>query len=372
MTTTDTEVQQLIINILTEEQYANINPSVSELYMTPDTVYGYEINDLVWRLSPTKEGSKHLLDGALLQYGTYKDYIDYIGELYTSGDYPAMFETEANWQASVTTYGSCGKFVYDSVNKTVRLPKVSDILQGTTDVTALGDLVQAGLPNITGNVKTDGSYGFDAFGSTSGAFTRDTTMGWQATTQQDTQNKGYSLNFNASLSNPIYGNSSTVQPQTIKGLIYIIIATGISQSPVEININQVLTDLNGKADVDLGNTIPAQSFKNNVISWGMPDYINAIQTSLGMNVWRTANYDCFIIGHVSSGTNGGGVIALKDKNGNDVPINATGTLGEVAYSQTGNILMRCFVPKGYSYAFRVRDAQGSINSTWEVPLKGAN
>ena len=33
---------------------------------------------------------------------------------------------EENWQQSVTTYGVCGKFVYDSTNNTVRLPKYSN------------------------------------------------------------------------------------------------------------------------------------------------------------------------------------------------------------------------------------------------------
>lgn len=60
--------------------------------------------------------------------------------------------TEKEWQASVTNYGVCGKFVYDSVNNTVRLPKITGFIEGTINITTIGDLVEAGLPNITGDV----------------------------------------------------------------------------------------------------------------------------------------------------------------------------------------------------------------------------
>jgi hypothetical protein len=62
----------------------------------------------------------HLLDGALISgSGSYSDFVDYIGDLYTDDPTANYFTDETTWQSTVTTYGVCGKFVYDSVNNTV-------------------------------------------------------------------------------------------------------------------------------------------------------------------------------------------------------------------------------------------------------------
>ena len=192
-----------------------------------------------------------------------------------TGAIPNYFCTESEWQTSVSTYGSCGKFVYDSVNNTVRLPKVSDILQGTTDITALGNLIQAGLPvpshthtrgsmNITGTVDSLRS-GSGWWRTYTGCFYNTGVNGERDQTNGGSQqaNIGFdaSRNWTGSTSQPnglpsIYGNSSTVQPQTIKVLYYIVIANS-TKTEIQSDIDEIATDLNGKADVDLTNvTVP--------------------------------------------------------------------------------------------------------------------
>lgn len=57
---------------------------------------------------------------------------------------------------------------------------------------------------------------------------------------------------NNSAVSSIYGNSNTVQPQTIKILYYIVVATS-TKTGIQIDIDEIATDLNGKADVDLTN-----------------------------------------------------------------------------------------------------------------------
>lgn len=162
-----------------------------------------------------------------------------------NGSTPAnYFTTESDWQSSVSTYGSCGKFVYDSTLNTVRLPKATGIIEGTTDVSALGDLVEAGLPNIQGSfaTMTEDTRQTDAF-----------TTGTRIETQLvDIADKGgwgypYQVYFAASNSNSIYGNSSTVQPQTIKAFYYIVIATS-TKTDIQVDIDEVATDLNNKMD----------------------------------------------------------------------------------------------------------------------------
>lgn len=205
-----------------------------------------EIGEIIQSTIPLTDAGLHLLDGSLISgSGSYADFVTHIAGLVSN--YPELFTTEASWQSSVSTYGVCGKFVYDSTNNTVRLPKITGFTEGTTDVTALGDLVQAGLPNITGTVGTmnDASTGRD-----SGA------LSWVSNSSQGLGGNYYGISgtttFNASASNPIYGNSSTVQPQSIKVLYYIVIATSTKTS-IEVDIDEIATDLNGKADVDLSN-----------------------------------------------------------------------------------------------------------------------
>lgn len=167
------------------------------------------------------------------------------------------FTTEAAWQSAVTNNGVCGKFVYDSVNNTVRLPKITGIIEGTTNLSALGDLVAAGLPNITGSFYTSilsgtGSGNYWALPATnSGAFTNMSstvvTRPYYSSAGTSTATWNYGSRLNASLSSPVYGNSSKVQPQTIKVLYYIVVAT-TTKTEVQVDIDNITTDLNSKVD----------------------------------------------------------------------------------------------------------------------------
>ena len=179
-------------------------------------------------------------------YGTNCGFAN-IGITATQMKYP-IFTDETSFQNMVSTYGVCGRFVYDNVNNTVRLPKITGIIEGTVDATALGDLVQAGLPNITAN---SGQTTYNASDVASGAFQRsNSVLGYGATTNSNWVLAN--LTFDASRSNPIYGNSTTVQPQTIKAFIYIVIATS-AKTDIQVDIDEIATDLNGKADTDLSN-----------------------------------------------------------------------------------------------------------------------
>ena len=204
-------------------------------------------------------------------------YININGSRWWSGRMASGFTEESTWEQSVDTYGVCGKFVYDSVANTVRLPKITGIVEGTTDVTALGDLVEAGLPNITGQIFGSGLMSDEALWLQNGALYQDTST----TTSYDcnrASSSSYGLGFNAARSSAIYGNSSTVQPQTIKCYYYIVIATS-TKTEIEVDIDEVATDLNGKCDTDLSNMAASASAKNTVISWGMPDYAAGVSVS---------------------------------------------------------------------------------------------
>jgi hypothetical protein len=148
--------------------------------------------------------------------------------------YPSLLTTEENWQAAKTLsdYGQVGKFVFNYAEdeetvESVRLPAVVNV-QGLLDLQNLGMTVKAGLPNIVGDLMTNGN----SFTAISGAFATRSQIsnlsgGHSAAT-------GYgNLTFDASHSNPIYGNNTTVQEEAIQYPYYIQIATG---QETEVNI----------------------------------------------------------------------------------------------------------------------------------------
>ena len=106
------------------------------------------VGEIVPSLIPLDDGNLRLLDGSLLENNiTYSRFISYMAGLRST--LPNLFTTEANWQAQVQQYGECGKFVYNTTNKSLRLPKIVTYLRGTNDSSVLGDLVEAGIPQHT-------------------------------------------------------------------------------------------------------------------------------------------------------------------------------------------------------------------------------
>lgn len=212
------------------------------------------IGEIVPSLIPLSDAGLHLLDGAQISgTGVYAEFFNYIGTLVSA--YPNLFCTEAQWQTSVSAYGVCGKFVYDSVNNTVRLPKITGIIEGTTDTTALGDLVEAGLPNITGSGVTSEVVWPTAITATRGAFrlAGNNLASPDRALPNSGNQTGYAWwEFDASLSNSTYSNSSTVQPQTIKAYYYIVVANSTKLS-IQANLDGIASDLNLKAGTDLAN-----------------------------------------------------------------------------------------------------------------------
>ena len=127
-------------------------------------------------------------------------------------------------------------------------------------------MVEAGLPvhthtrgtqDITGQVTLTGVEGVNG----SGVFYSDGSSygrngGHENYTMTNKVGFDASRSWTGNTSNPIYTNniqnSSTVQPQTIKCFVYIVIATS-SKTEIQTDIDEIATDLNGKADNDLSN-----------------------------------------------------------------------------------------------------------------------
>lgn len=151
---------------------------------------------------------------------------------------PSLFCTEEEWQAEkeASDHGQVGKFVLNETAGTLRLPAVINI-QGVFDLQNAGLLVEAGLPNITRGTINGWVIGSDRPIGAINAYVVDT--GVAGASQTNTHQAGFSID--ASHSNPIYGNNTTVQEEAIQYPCVIRLATG---QETEVNIRNDIESLN--------------------------------------------------------------------------------------------------------------------------------
>lgn len=176
--------------------------------------------------------------------------------------------------------GSCGFYGIDESTGTVRMPTLAAGVFGTVEAGKYGQAVQAGLPGLTG------SFTFDRVEKVSGAqgaftSTRRTDIGSNSYSFPAGTQVGHTIGFDASLSNPIYGNSDTVQPSHVK-YPWVISVYNAAVAPSVAQAGEFIGLLDGKADVNLGNV--TDEGKAAAVSWGMPDY------SAGIAVGRDINF----------------------------------------------------------------------------------
>jgi hypothetical protein len=189
---------------------------------------GLEIGDI--GLAPLgideTDNCRRYLNGQVILQSQFSKFTEKLKHAITL--YPNLATTEQNWQSAVTLspLGQCGKFVIDDEAGTIRLPKVVNVM-GALDLSSIGELQSAGLPNITGNLEVQfisngaltecGNHALYTYGS-SGSMT--------------TGGDGYigrGIAIDASRSSSIYGNSTTVQQEAIKYPYFIQVATSNSE-----------------------------------------------------------------------------------------------------------------------------------------------
>lgn len=158
---------------------------------------------------------------------------------------PNLFTTEENWQTqkSLSAFGQVGKFVIDEEAGTIRLPAIVN-MQGTFDPMQVGKTIEAGLPNIIGNAGN--------MANRSRASNSNKALSYQYTSDYNSTGNGLqlsagNLNFDASKSNPIYGNSDTVQEEAVQIRYFIRVATGETVQTASFNeiknISEEITNL---------------------------------------------------------------------------------------------------------------------------------
>ena len=178
------------------------------------------------------QGSLPLLGGEYNR-STYSDLWEWVQQQ------TGYLKTESEWQALSTAHNGNVPYYSDGDGSTTfRVPSLQCWVRGANgSVSTVGSYLAAGLPNITGTIRPL-SWGNNS--ALSGAFSEDSKYidrGTSTGTQIGTQ----TINFNASSSNSIYGNSSTVQPESIVGL-WLVKAYGTIVDTGTIDEQQYIDD----------------------------------------------------------------------------------------------------------------------------------
>ncbi|MBQ6713154.1 MAG: hypothetical protein IJN28_05150 [Selenomonadales bacterium] len=188
-------------------------------------------------------------------------YADLWAWVQTQGSY---LITEAEWQEKATANEGNVAFYSDGDGSTTfRVPSLKCHVQGANGVEEVGGYLKAGLPNITGSAQSTGGNDTAAFENTAGAF--DSEKGSykpHSASSSKYANLSNIFSFDASLSNPIYGNSDTVQPPSIVGM-YLVKAFGTVSNIGNQDIADVsagLTRVENKMDEYTDNVAYIDSF----------------------------------------------------------------------------------------------------------------
>ena len=194
-------------------------------------------------------------------------YLALNGQEVNREDYPNLWEwvqqqvgflvEEGEWQSISSAHnGNVGKYSVGNGSTTFRLPNLGCWVRGggtAGTANGVGGNLDAGLPNITGR------FGFCA---------ANTSCGWNTVNNSDT-NPFYNLNgagddgavasagsggagFDASRANSIYGNSDTVQPESIVG-IWLVKAyhVPVTQMNEDFTINDIEISSTNNFDLNM-------------------------------------------------------------------------------------------------------------------------
>lgn len=206
----------------------------------------------------------------------YPDFYDWVA------DHSELQITAANYETAIATYGECPKYVIDTTNHTIRLPKLVNYLKMANSTDGIAQSA-AGLPNITGDVP---GRGWNNVNSVSGAF---------YTTQNGTDGRfagengnGKAITFNASNSNSIYGNSNTVTPAHTT-LFPWVCAYNAAVPASTAQAAEFQAALSGKADTNLSNV--ANTATKSIDGQWVNSTLTIIGTATTINASSYNDYD---------------------------------------------------------------------------------
>lgn len=217
----------------------------------------------------------------------YADFWEYIQD-------KNLVKTEEEWQSIYSEQGWCPFYSDGDGIDTFRMPSAPLYLHGANTLGEAGKYIKEGLPNITGEIYQGVSV--DYIQTPQGCFTASRTSG--GAKPQSTAGSGdLYLIFDASSSNPIYGNSDAVTPETSK-MLFGVWAISAPQQPIpDATVEGIISEL----DV-VSNTTSEAKTKAEIAINGLNSAIrsvNGISADIAGNVSTIPDYSAGV--SISSG-----------------------------------------------------------------------
>ena len=268
---------------------------------------GFPVGFEYFQMNPNvPDGSLPLLGG---EYSR-TTYADLWAWVQTQSGY---LKTEAEWQTlSTANNGNVPFYSSGDGSTTFRVPSLHCWIKGSDGSAQLvGSYLQAGLPNITGAISSP----YMILSSWDGALADNTAgqsqFGGQATSWKN------GISFDASLSNPIYGNANTVQPESIVGMWLVkaygtIVDTGTidEQAYIDDRMNAMTQYVNssvGAINTRLGTILEASGNTTTVNAYATlcsitthPAGVWLITSFIGLNYSDTGVY----VNNIQTGSHG--------------------------------------------------------------------
>lgn len=187
---------------------------------------------------PTAPDSCIILNGSTYNRNLYADLFAYIKS-------KGWTKTETEWQdIARANNGFCPWYSDGDGSTTFRTPKFAPYQKLALASGDAGKYYEAGLPNITGFVNNNlnvGIYGTREDGNLGGAFHTGLTTSWFPMRGNNTDGTQYvGFYFNASSSNPIYGSSNTVQPESHDWIVCVV-AFGTATNVGSVDVANVMS-----------------------------------------------------------------------------------------------------------------------------------
>jgi len=282
----ESNISHIIFNQMSENKYSSLIPTEGEFYVTPDYInlplltsmwFDHIVNDISWLRSDTfawqsgdvytavynhlvsdisgKTASSETVGGVTISY-------------YLADDGHKITTDETSVANIYTATGVAWYYILDTTNHRFKLPRTKFGFTGLRD--NVGNYVAPGLPNITGNTGNPKTLTNTLeIGTPQGAlYVYSQTSNDYGHTSQGSSGR-WSLGFDASRSNSIYGSSTTVQPPATQMYLYFYVGN-FTNSAIEQTAGITTAALNNKMDNDLGNSGPiSDTFKTRLNTAGI-------------------------------------------------------------------------------------------------------
>lgn len=164
---------------------------------------------------------------------------------HSNGHYYYPISAKATIDSRFNSNGAAWYYGIDEVNERIFMPRNNWFMQMASN--SVGSFTDAGLPNITGEITPANDSDDTIQGSCTGAFYRKSSEQKGGVATDYSKGGTYGIGINASRSSTVYGKSTTVQPKSVKQLLYICVGNQVQDNSWVNVIEQVK---NGAKEID--------------------------------------------------------------------------------------------------------------------------